>query len=75
VTKKFVVLNESGYPMHVHAAGCRDLSKPKYRGMDKDWILKGDINAAVSEATTDLNSQFDHQYKQDELFKVFPCCN
>jgi hypothetical protein len=73
-TRKFEVMN-LGYPLHVHAANCKDLSGPKYRGRERGWMIEGEtVNEAVAEETKELNSQFDSPYTQDELFKIFPCC-
>lgn len=71
---KFVIVNV-GYPLHVHAAGCRDLGGRKYQGAAKDWRIEGaTVDEAVKAETAELNSQFDHPYEQDELFTIYPCC-
>lgn len=72
---QLVVMN-GGYPMEVHAKGCRDLNMPKYRRAPQDWILTGDtVEAAVKTAADELNSQFDEPYDVEDLFRVMPCCN
>lgn len=72
--KTFIVLR-TDYPMEVHAVGCKDLSSRKNRSLDQDWKITGEtIEQAVTEATADLNADFEAGYPEHEVFRVMPCC-
>jgi hypothetical protein len=67
----FTVIN-TGYPMEVHKAGCRDIAK---KARDNHWNIEGeDVTAAVAAEAAHLNSQFDNEYAVEELFEIYPCC-
>ena len=69
--KTFVVIR-TDYPMEVHALGCADLTRKR---LSTDWKIEGDtVDAAVAAETKHLNSEFDDEYAQSDLFRILPCC-
>lgn len=68
--KQFVILR-TDYPMEVHSVSCHCRSMRQHSA---DWKVSGEtIEAVIKEETAILNSEFDHEYKSSELFRVMPC--
>ncbi len=57
---------------HLHATGCSDLARPKYRRADRDSFdadtVADALDCAIDPETADLG------YSHDDV-KVFPCCH
>jgi hypothetical protein len=72
--KRFIVCGPNGlkgnYTLEVHAAGCADLARPKYKFVDQE-----PVNAEnAGEAAMDMFGGEESGYTVDDA-KIFPCCN
>ena len=61
------IITVSGPERHVHAAGCRDLSQRRYRGLDRGWIIEVETRADVVREVYPPDN-FDYDPDEWEIF-------